>query len=449
MAMALAVVMTSCGNDFTYPPLIMEETKGDGTAENPYNIAKAVRVAAANGETSNDFVFVAGYVVSGSIDTSYGNATFDLYDSPDGSGQKLIAYRIKGFNDQKFTDANQIKVGDGDSYYIVIYAPLIYYNSKIPETGTGGYLYSINGEVGSTIVVPDTPTDSGTPAGAGTAEDPYNVAKAIEVAKANGETSETYVYTEGYVISGSIDTSYGNGTWEICDKADGTSVKMTVYRAKDLGDTKFTDPDKVKVGDKIVVYAPVINFKGNTPETNLGYLYSINGQTGGTTPDTPDTPASGDEIYSGLVSNMDGWNIDNVTMPSEVTYIWKWDESYKNLKASAYVNSTNYATESIVYTTIDLSNYTAASTNFDHAYKFGADIQKSLTFEVRENGKSEWTTLTIPTWPTGQDWTFVNSGVIDLKAYAGKKIDIGFRYTSTSSAAATWEIKNFKVNASK
>ena len=48
-------------------------------------------------------------------------------------------------------------------------------------------------------------------------------------------------------------------------------------------------------------------------------------------------------------------------------------------------------------------------------------------------------------WPAGNKWDYVNSGAIDLRNYTGKKVQFGFKYTSTTEGAATWEIKNFKV----
>ncbi|MBO4984792.1 MAG: hypothetical protein J6C87_04015 [Bacteroides sp.] len=60
-----------------------------------------------------------------------------------------------------------------------------------------------------------------------------------------------------------------------------------------------------------------------------------------------------------------------------------------------------------------------------------------------------WEPLTIPTYGTGEDWNFVNSGDIDLSAYAGKNVQVAFRYISdgTNDATATWEIKNLLVEA--
>lgn len=57
-----------------------------------------------------------------------------------------------------------------------------------------------------------------------------------------------------------------------------------------------------------------------------------------------------------------------------------------------------------------------------------------------------------PTWTqiasvlvraAGNNWNFISTGVIDLSEYKGQTVNIAFKYTSTDSEAATWEIKNF------
>lgn len=140
----------------------------------------------------------------------------------------------------------------------------------------------LNGLDGLADFVPYDPSNdpnASEPKGSGTAADPYNVAKAIEVAIANGQDSKTNVYIAGYVKSGEINLGYGSGTWTLAEHKDGTGPDIYVYACKDFGNQKFTVADKVKVGDYIVVCGPLINFKGNTPESNFGYLYSINGKT--------------------------------------------------------------------------------------------------------------------------------------------------------------------------
>ena len=74
-------------------------------------------------------------------------------------------------------------------------------------------------------------------------------------------------------------------------------------------------------------------------------------------------------------------------------------------------------------------------------------MQSDVQVMVRQlNGTtwSDWSDLTIDNWPDGTSWTFVDN-TTSLSAYAGKTIQIAFKYTSSTSRAGTWEIKNFKV----
>ena len=51
----------------------------------------------------------------------------------------------------------------------------------------------------------------------------------------------------------------------------------------------------------------------------------------------------------------------------------------------------------------------------------------------------------------GNSWTFMDAGTVDLSSYAGKKIEIGFHYTSSAAAnlAGTWEIDAVRVTGEK
>ena len=49
------------------------------------------------------------------------------------------------------------------------------------------------------------------------------------------------------------------------------------------------------------------------------------------------------------------------------------------------------------------------------------------------------------TWGSGSSWTAVNSGDIDLSAYAGKKVRLAFMYKSTTECAPTFEVYNIAV----
>ncbi len=122
-------------------------------------------------------------------------------------------------------------------------------------------------------------------AGTGSLEDPYNVAGVLTFISTleAGVESEQAVYIKGKVasIEENYDGQYKNATFNITD--EGTTHTFTVYRANYLGNQKYSSGDVLKIGDEVVVYGNVVNFRGNTPETvpNKAYLYSLNGVGGG------------------------------------------------------------------------------------------------------------------------------------------------------------------------
>lgn len=62
-----------------------------------------------------------------------------------------------------------------------------------------------------------------------------------------------------------------------------------------------------------------------------------------------------------------------------------------------------------------------------------------------EVAEPTWTAAVAPVRSIGANWDYVNMGAIDLSDYKGMKVNIGFKYTSTVSSCAKWEVKNFKV----
>lgn len=114
------------------------------------------------------------------------------------------------------------------------------------------------------------------------------------------------------------------------------------------------------------------------------------------------------------------------------------------MQASAYVDGTRYATESwLVSPLIDLTGKTEATLNFDHTGNYFGNVETEATLWAKKEADTEWTQLTIPYW--AKKWEWLNSGDIDLSAFVGGKMQIAFRYTSTTAVAGTWEIKNVVV----
>lgn len=122
------------------------EATGEGTEASPYNVAKVLELYANNSYDANKEVYVKGKVSKvGSIDTgSYGNATY--YISDDGtSNNDFEIYRGFYLNGEKFTSADQLKVGQT----VVVCGKLTLYNTT-KEMAQGSKLISIDGEGTST-----------------------------------------------------------------------------------------------------------------------------------------------------------------------------------------------------------------------------------------------------------------------------------------------------------
>lgn len=142
--------------------------------------------------------------------------------------------------------------------------------------------------------------------------------------------------------------------------------------------------------------------------------------------------------------------IQNISIPEALSSVWTWGGANYGMKATGYdgTNKINYDSESwLVSPEITLGG-SEANFSFDQATNFFANVEtakKEATVWVKANGS--WNQITDVVYPESMGWTFVNSGEIDLSAYCGSTIQIGFKYTSTAAKAGTWEVMNFVVNA--
>ena len=237
-------------------------------------------------------------------------------------------------------------------------------------------------------------------------------------------------------VSGTVNATYCS--FDLKDET-GTVKVYTVNNASEWG-------SKIAVGGKVTLVG--------------AYTLYTNSNTGTSTPEVVDadiesfeggsseTPA-GDAIYSeSFASGQGDWTIENKNLPEGLSAVWAYNEQYKCMLASGYSNNENFDSESwLISPVIDLAGQASAYLEFDQAVNFFSDIataKKQAVVKIREENGS-WTDLNIPQYPTALSWTFLNSGSIDIKAYAGKKIQIAFAYTSTSAKAGSWEVNNVKI----
>ena len=268
-----------------------------------------------------------------------------------------------------------------------------------------------------------------------TAADEGNV-KPLTVSEFLAKADKFSRYRLTGTVSGTVNSAYCS--FDLKDET-GTVKVYSVNNASEWG-------SKIAVGGKVTLVG--------------AYTLYTNSNAGSTTPEVVDadieffeggsseTPA-GDAIYSESFETSQGeWTIENKSLPEGLSAVWTYHEKYKCMLASGYAGEKNYDSESwLISPVIDLAGQASAYLEFDQAVNFFSDIataKKQALVKIREENGS-WTDLSIPQYPVALSWSFLNSGSIDINAYAGKKIQIAFVYISTSTKAGSWELKNVKI----
>lgn len=151
-----------------------------------------------------------------------------------------------------------------------------------------------------------------------------------------------------------------------------------------------------------------------------------------------------------FASSIGDFTVYNAVLPSGFSSIWNWDSQY-GMVAKCIKGSTKYESESyLISPCIEIPMDGQTDLSFRHAAKFFENTSQmtlwiSTDYDATNPSAANWTQLIIPTYPTGQNWNWFNSGQIDLSGYKGQYVNIAFKYTSTTSYAPQWEIKDFKV----
>ena len=245
-----------------------------GTKDAPLTIAQAletINALADNGTTAQD-AYVTGKITK--IKTAdadiakYKNIDYIISDGTN----ELTVFRGKNIDNTDFTAAGQINVGDE----VVVIGKLTKFvkdGNTTPEVAQGNYIVKLTkGSSGG---------DSNAK-GTGTQADPFNIAAAIAKCKEVGETASTEkYYIKGIVVKGGkVSGGYGNVSFDMGDTKDATDL-FKAYQVAGTDGEKLADGYEVKAGDEVVIYGPVVNYKGNTPETpgkSVAQIVTINGK---------------------------------------------------------------------------------------------------------------------------------------------------------------------------
>lgn len=161
-------------------------------------------------------------------------------------------------------------------------------------------------------------------------------------------------------------------------------------------------------------------------------------------------------FYEPFTTNFASWNKVSVSG----TQVWTLDTTFGNpgscAKMSGFANSANNLNEDWLISPVqNLSSLTAATLSFETATRFAGN---ALTVLISKNysgtgnpNSATWATLSGTLAPmNGPSYVWTASGPVDISSYTGSgsnTVYIAFKYTSTNSASATWEVDNVKITA--
>ena len=231
--------------------------------------------------------------IEGNINTTYG--IFDLKDETGSVYVYGLTATPLGYGTKNDHSYSSLGLNPGDRIRIRGYRGS--YGDKI-QMMYAWFVKKVSGDTpGGDTPGGDTPggdTPGGDTTTAGTVDNPYTVAQALDAVKGLTWTSNTdYESTDDVYMKGKISSipsggtfteggTYGNASFYISD--DGAEKnEFYCFRILYLGNKKFEEGQTdIKVGDDVVICGKLMNYRGNTPETVAGkaFLYSLKTSSG-------------------------------------------------------------------------------------------------------------------------------------------------------------------------
>lgn len=152
-------------------------------------------------------------------------------------------------------------------------------------------------------------------------------------------------------------------------------------------------------------------------------------------------------FFESFKKGIGDFTINDVNCPENLAAVWEHSSQYSCMKATAYSNNKNLASESwLISPEIDLSGLSSAYFTFEHAGQYFGTISNEATAWISKDG-SDWVQLQIADDDYPTNWGFISAGSWDLADYLGNKVKFGFKYSSTDTKAGTWEVRNVEVVA--
>lgn len=150
-------------------------------------------------------------------------------------------------------------------------------------------------------------------------------------------------------------------------------------------------------------------------------------------------------------TNFPNWVKQNVSGSS----VWNVQATFGNPTFNAFINGFGVNNEDwLISPSIDLSTNSFAVLSFQTSTRYAGsalEVYVSTDYSSGAPSTATWTQLTgfnLPVWTSGSytSWSLGNSGGIDISSFTGNSnVRVAFKYRSTTSSAAEWEVDNVKI----
>lgn len=293
--------------------------------------------------------------------------------------------------------------------------------------------------------------------GKGTEASPYNVKGAIGN---QGVSAWVRGYVVGYVWSGT-NTSYVFGA-DTCTQATNILIGDTIgnlYLSRCVAvqlptgaiRNAFNLPvNKSLIGQKVTLYGSLESYFGSGGLKNVTYGIRPDGTDVGLKPIDYESAT----FYESFAASIGAFTQYSVAGDQ----IWGYSSTYKCMIMNGYANSKRWVNDDwLISPAINLTsiskdklvvNFTMAGKYFYGSITNNCSLYVSTDYVSGNVSSATWTKLTIPKYDTSDNFTWTQTGDIDISAYKGKSnVRFAIQYLSdgTTNGTGQLEIKNFVV----
>ncbi len=283
-------------------------------------------------------------------------------------------------------------------------------------------------------------------------------AETLTVTPAAGQT-----WSAGYAIQVYWDlanTSTTNGIVlvskiEYIPAASSTPVDPTYYTIR------FLNWDDTELQNTLVLEGTMPSYTGSTPTKPADdeYTYSFNGWSPTIVAATADADytaqftattkpqGGGDDCENVQATWLQTGGSDLGEMITDDATVWTYNAQY-----GAVGKKQGGATGWLLTPANNLSGMESVTLSFSHAHRYATNFADEMTLWVTPDyqgsvSASQWQQLTISPYAANTNWNFVDVTVNVPTSAVGDNTVFGFKYMSTTSGYATWEIKDVILNA--